>query len=169
MKQKSKFFLVYSIALFSVALILILFSSFMGIRNKEQAYNLNNNILALQDQNETLAKDKTEKETQISELEQQNIILKTENNTLKADIAIMQMHDLIGRGKPSEAEALNGKLDNIRDALDNGQIDEAKEALASFTDEEKEVMDLLGEDAHGIFEQIETAVTEIVNNTERYE
>ena len=130
MKQKSKFFLVYSIALFSVALILILFSSFMGIRNKEQAYSLNNNIMALQDQNETLTKEKLEKDTQISELELENKKLENENNTLKADIAIMQMRNIVDSEKPSEAEALNGKLDAIKTALDNGEIDNAKEAIS---------------------------------------
>ena len=154
MKQKSKFFLVYSIALFSVALILILFSSFMGIRNKEQTNNLSNNIQALQDQNETLSKEKAEKETENSELLKQIDILTNENKKLTATVAIMQLQSIIDSEEPDEEEALNGKLEQIKDALDEGRISDAQTALDSFTDEEKEVISLLSDDAKSIFEQI---------------
>ncbi len=154
MKQKSKFFLVYSIALFSVALILILFSSFMGIRNKEQTNNLSNNIQALQDQNETLSKEKAEKETENSELLKQIDILTNENKKLTATVAIMQLQSIIDSEEPDEEEALNGKLEQIKDALDEGRISDAQTALDSFTEEEKEVISLLSDDAKSIFEQI---------------
>lgn len=146
--------MVYSIALFSVALILILFSSFMGIRNKEQTNNLSNNIQALQDQNETLSKEKAEKETENSELLKQIDILTNENKKLTATVAIMQLQSIIDSEEPDEEEALNGKLEQIKDALDEGRISDAQTALDSFTDEEKEVISLLSDDAKSIFEQI---------------
>ena len=79
MKKKSKFFLVYSIALFSVALILILFSAFTGIRYKMGTESTKvlydgakSNVIMLTNQNELLNRQNEEKEKEISDLIQKN-------------------------------------------------------------------------------------------------
>ena len=79
MKKKSKFFLVYSIALFSVALILILFSAFTGIRYKMGTESTKvlydgakSNVIMLTNQNELLNRQNEEKEKEISDLKQKN-------------------------------------------------------------------------------------------------
>lgn len=83
MKNKSKFFWIYSIALFSVAFILILFSAFTGVRYKEEQYETKQlyqgaqtSVISLTDENEALEKENGEYSKKIDELTAENEKLK---------------------------------------------------------------------------------------------
>lgn len=74
-KSRAKFFWIYSIALFSMALILILFSAFTGIRYKDEQteaqliyQGAQSSVVSLTDENEKLARENNENKETISNL-----------------------------------------------------------------------------------------------------
>lgn len=82
MKKDGKFFLGYSILLFSVAFILILFSSFTGMRyheaqdEKNQLYQgAQKSVVMLTEENEELEEENEEKDEEIQNLKAKNIEL----------------------------------------------------------------------------------------------
>ena len=74
-RSRSKFFWIYSIALFSMALILILFSAFTGIRYKDEQteaqiiyQGAQSSVISLTDENEKLVRENSENKETISAL-----------------------------------------------------------------------------------------------------
>ena len=141
MKQKSKFFLVYSIALFSVALILILFSQFTGMKTQTERDNLSSNVLALTDKNEELTKEKNEKETQILLLEQENEDLKNQLQTAQNTLA--------------KTKEQTEKLMQVQVLLNEKKESEARTLFDTFTEED---LSVLGEYGTHLYEYIRTKV-----------
>ncbi|MBQ7718270.1 MAG: hypothetical protein IJT38_03135 [Clostridia bacterium] len=104
MKKKSSFFWVYSIALFAVAFILILFSAFTGVRYKDEQYKAETlykgaqtSAVSLTDENEALKKDNTAKTAEIEKLTEENKTLKSDVDTLtmEKEYVIMQTENLL--------------------------------------------------------------------------
>ena len=126
MNKKSKFFWVYSIALFSVAFILILFSAFTGVRYKDEQYKAEtlyqgaqSSAVSLTDENEELKNDNKEKETKINELSEENKKLheSVDTLTMEKNYVIMQTENLLKaeslwkNKKYSEAKTVFDDLD----------------------------------------------------------
>ncbi len=126
MKKKSKFFWIYSIALFSAAFILILFSSFTGVRYKDEQYKAESlyqgaksSAVSLTDENEELKKEGGQKDLKIDELTEENIQLKksVETLTMEKGYVIMQTENLLKAekllksGDYNEAKAVFDDLD----------------------------------------------------------
>lgn len=133
MKQKSKFFLVYSIALFSVALILILFSTFTGMRYKEENEstkglyaNAKSSAEALTKQNEELNEEITKKETEIKDLRQKNKDLTEEKEKLEAEEekteTLLKVQLLLSERRYNEAKELFDSIEDPSVLGENGQL-----------------------------------------------
>lgn len=78
MKKKGGYFLIYSIILFSVAFVLILFSSFTGVRYKDAQYEKSKlykgaqeSVLTLTEKNEELEKENAEIKKQVEALQKE--------------------------------------------------------------------------------------------------
>ena len=109
MKKKAKFFWIYSIALFSAAFVLILFSAFTGVRYKDEQnkaealyQGAQSSAVTLTGENEELKEDNRQKELKIDELTEENGDLKkiVDTLTFEKGYVIMQMENLL------KAEAL---------------------------------------------------------------
>lgn len=127
MKKKSKFIWVYSIVLFSVAFVLILFSSFTGIRYKNEHTETKalyrgaqNSVLQLTDDNERLQKENSEKQKRIDELTAENNELRASGEVSAsekqkyADAAenLLKAQELLNSGNKSAAKELFDTIDS---------------------------------------------------------
>lgn len=134
-KSKSKFFWIYSIALFSMALILILFSAFTGIRYKDEQteaqliyQGAQSSVVSLTDENEKLARENDENKETISnltkdkeELEQNFQKIQDEKDKLMLQTeALFRVETLKNEKRYNEAREL---FDTIDPAVlgENGQ------------------------------------------------
>lgn len=141
MKKKSKFIWVYSIVLFSVAFVLILFSSFTGIRYKNEHtetkalyQGAQNSVLQLTDENERLQKENNEKQSTIDKLT-------AENNELRS----------IGEKSASEKQKYVDAAENLlkaQDLLNAGNKTAAKEVFDSIDSS------ILGENTLKLYEKL---------------
>ncbi len=122
MKKKSKFFLTYSIALFSFALILILFSAFTGIRYKMGTESTKvlydgakSNIISLTNENELLTRQNSEKEKMVADLLQKNQELSKEieqhNFAIEQSEKLMQVQLFLRSKRYTDAKNLFDTID----------------------------------------------------------
>lgn len=125
MKNKSRYFWIYSIILFSIAFILILFSSFTGVRYKDEQYKAEalyqgaqTSAVSLTDENEALKKENSEKGAEIKKLTDDNKSLKKDVDrlTMEKNYVIEQTENLL------KAERL----------LENRRYDEAREVFLNL-------------------------------------
>lgn len=145
MKKKSKFFWIYSIALFSIAFILILFSAFTGVRYKDEQYKAEalykgaqTSAVSLTDENEELQKDNSEKAEEIEKLSKENESLKKDVDRLSMEknYVIEQTENLL------KAESLwrNERYDEAREVFNNLDTNVFSEnALAKYEELKRRV------------------------------
>ena len=145
MKKKSKFFWVYSIALFSVTFILILFSAFTGVRYKDEQYKAEalyqgaqTSAVSLTDENEALKKENSEKEAEIDKLSEENESLKKDVDRLRSErnYVIEQTENLL------RAESLwdNRQYDEARDVFNDLDANVFSEnALAKYEELKRKI------------------------------
>ena len=140
-KNKSKFFWVYSIALFSVAFVLILFSAFTGVRYKDEQteaqmlyQGAQSSVINLTDENEAL-----ERETSANRKEIES--LTKEIDKLEQDVA-----DLTAQ-KDAIRQA-NEDLLRAETLYQNRQYNEARELFETID------TSVLGENAQAKYENI---------------
>ncbi len=137
MKKNSRYFLVYTLILFSVAFVLILFSSFTGVRYKDAQDEKNKlfqgaqeSVVKLTEKNELLEKENKEMENTISQL--------TKNN-----------EDLKMAGEQKDATIKNMEtLSEVQNLYRNKYYSRAKELLDTIDPE------VLGENAKTLYESL---------------
>lgn len=124
--SKSKFFWVYSIALFSVAFILILFSAFTGVRYKDEQteaqmlyQGAQSSVLNLTDENEALERENSENRREIEtltakidELEKNVADLTEENDAIQqANEDLLKVEGLYQNERYNDARELFETID----------------------------------------------------------
>jgi len=122
MKKNGKFFFGYSILLFSVAFVLILFSSFTGIRYQEAQDERNRlyqgaqtSVVKLTEENENLAKENSDANKKINDLDKKNQELEKSLKTEK-----------------EQKETVIKNMDNLAKAqglYNNGEYSSAKKVI----------------------------------------
>ena len=126
MNKKSKFFWIYSITLFSIAFVLILFSAFTGIRNRDERSATANlyqgaksSIEDLTKTNENITNENVKKQQEIDEMKVQNAekdksLTEAEEKLEKTKTAyeyLAEAQNLIDAGHYSDAKDLINKID----------------------------------------------------------
>ena len=118
MKSRTKFFWIYSIALFSIAFILIGFSAFTGVRYQEKQTEARElyqgaqaSVLGLQERLEQLEQENKQLKLQVSELK--NEVAELKETDQKADLfeALVKIQNLINNKKASEAKIIFEAID----------------------------------------------------------
>ncbi|HHX59105.1 MAG TPA: hypothetical protein GX706_05075 [Candidatus Moranbacteria bacterium] len=119
MKSRSKFFLIYSIALFSVAFILIGFSAFTGVRyqyEKTEAKKLYQgaqaSVIELQDSLERLNKENGQLQERINVLEDQVSELGKNAAAATALEMLVKVRNLVSSGNETEAKTVFEAIDS---------------------------------------------------------
>jgi len=137
MKKNSRYFLVYTLILFSVAFVLILFSSFTGVRYKDAQDEKNKlfqgaqeSVVKLTEKNELLEKENKEMENAISQLTKDNEDLKMAGEQKDATIKNMET------------------LSEVQNLYRNKYYSRAKELLDTIDPE------VLGENAKTLYESL---------------
>lgn len=137
MKKNSRYFLVYTLILFSVAFVLILFSSFTGVRYKDAQDEKNKlfqgaqeSVVKLTEKNELLEKENKEMENTISQLTKDNEDLKMAGEQKDATIKNMET------------------LSEVQNLYRNKYYSRAKELLDTIDPE------VLGENAKTLYESL---------------
>jgi len=118
MKNRSKFFWIYSIALFSVAFILIGFSAFTGVRYQEEKtearkiyQGAQSSVLELQERMEELEKENSELKEQISKLKSEAEVLKITAQKADAMEKLSKVQNLINSKNKTEAKEIFETID----------------------------------------------------------
>lgn len=127
MKKNGRYFLIYTLILFSVAFVLILFSSFTGIRYKDAQYEKNilfqgaqDSVVKLTEVNEELKKENARLTKQVEEL------TKNKSDNDESIKALNEQKEIVVKNMDMLAQAQNlyrnKEYDKARDIIN--QIDE---------------------------------------------
>lgn len=128
MKKKGGYFLIYSIILFSVAFVLILFSSFTGVRYKDAQYEKNKlyqgaqeSVLTLTEKNESLEKENAEKTKQIEALEKEKGDAGTK---LSQNEIVIKNMDMLSEAQELYYNQNYGKAKEVLESIDTTALSE---------------------------------------------
>lgn len=121
MKNRTKFFWIYSIALFSIAFILIGFSAFTGVRYQEKQTEARNlyqgaqaSVLQLQERLEQLEEENRQLKIKVDELKNEAVTLKKTAQNADLFEAFVRIQNLINNNMVSEAKTIFEAIDTTR-------------------------------------------------------